>query len=178
MWWGNSRSSKLLASCVLIHIFQSQATPAPHSNITAVNRHTHVETQSLTLSFSNSSPPAKRGALRTQDLGGGFLVQYVRFRSFARGPGFFLKLAYFWQYVEYKAMSAPNEGFNAASITFRWGDLRMEMFNLGGSVPREFVLAVANAMATYTARGFGGFFNARISMPGVVVWVTMRVDGD
>lgn len=105
-------------------------------------------------------------------------MQYVRFCAFARGPRSLIKLAYFWQYVAYKAMPTPNERFNTASIMFRWGSLRIAMFPLGGSVPTEFALAVASVMSTYTARGFGGLFNARIDMPGYVVWVTMKVDGD
>lgn len=53
------------------------------------------------------------------------------------------------------------------------------MFNVAGSaVSKEFVLKVADVMSKYMARGFGGLFNARVGMPGgVVVWITMTVEG-
>lgn len=189
MRWGSSRLSRLLASCVLILIISIQATPAPRTNAVAINHHTHEELQSPALSFHNSTPPmcgssdasdpspARRSALRTQYLGRNLLVHYVKFDLLARVPVSFLSLAHFWRSLAYEAMSTPDNRFNQASILFRWGGLRMEMLNIEGSVPKEFVLAVANVMSAYTARGFCGLFNARISTPGQVVWVTMTVDG-
>ncbi len=52
-----------------------------------------------------------------------------------------------------------------------------------GGVPREFIIALANAMVGYTERGFCGMFNARVSSRGVggglgagaKLWITLRI---
>lgn len=60
------------------------------------------------------------------------------------------------------------------------------MFNASGGtsgVPREFLIALANAMVGYTERGFCGMFNARVSSrvggggssEGLKLWITFRI---
>jgi hypothetical protein len=176
MWWRISKSSILLASCILIFIITTQATPTRHT----INTASSPPTSSIsTTSAPSNQPPTKRAPLTTHHLPNNFLVHYVPFSPFTHGPLPFTTLAYFWQYLAHIALSTPTQNFNKANILFRWGQLRMEMFNVAGSaVSRDFVLQVADVMAAYVARGFCGLFNARVRTPGgVVVWVTMTVDG-
>ena len=63
----------------------------------------------------------------------------------------------------------------------------LELFNASGGaagIPREFILALANAMVGYTERGFCGMFNARIinrgnegggPSEGLKLWITFRI---
>ena len=106
----------------------------------------------------------------------GWTVQYVTFKATTRASRSSAKLAYFWTYLLANALTAPEYTFNKQWVVFREGRLCLELFNLDGPVPKEIVTELANAMITYTARGFCGLFNARISAPGHTVWASVYVE--
>ena len=96
-------------------------------------------------------------------------------------------LTNFWLQLGSVVISAPDHVFLEDFMDFNWGRLRMEVFNTGHGthgIPREFVLALADAMVAYTQRGFCGIFNARVSSRGfgvgaasgrIKLWVIVRV---
>ncbi len=96
-------------------------------------------------------------------------------------------LADFWSRLATQLLDVPDHFFLEQVIQFSLGPLRLELLNAGsgmGGIPRDFVLALANAMVGYTERGFCGIFNARISNMGVGVggaraevklWISFRI---
>ena len=96
----------------------------------------------------------------------------------------------FWLQLGTLVDSAPDHIFLKDFMQFTWGPLRLEVFNTGrgtAGIPREFVLALANAMVAYTQRGFCGMFHARVSTrgfgagganAGIKLWIIVRIVED
>ncbi|CAF9940028.1 hypothetical protein IMSHALPRED_001725 [Imshaugia aleurites] len=62
-------------------------------------------------------------------------------------------LANFWYQLGIQILDVPDHFFRQKAIQFTSGPLRLELFNAGGDsggIPREFVIALANAMVGYT----------------------------
>ena len=105
----------------------------------------------------------------------GWTVHYRTFRATARASRSFSNLAYFWAYLLAKALSTPDSAFDKSWVTFEQNQLYLELFNLDGPIPKEVVTELATVMMTYTARGFCGLFNAKISAPGYTIWASMYI---
>ena len=76
----------------------------------------------------------------------------------------------FWSQLANELLTIPDEYFLEEVMEYRFGPLRLDLFNVGDStsgIPREFMLALVSAMMTYTSRGFCGTFNALVRSRGV-----------
>lgn len=185
MWPKHPNSAGPLAFCLLIISFSSHAAPTSR-NDTTLEIPSDKSYQSSALTLIDSTPLMFEGSqtavsalverrVRNQYLPGGILVQYVRFNVFARTLDTYIYLTYFWASLDLATRSAPEEVFKQAIFTYGLGVLRLEVFNMEGTIPRNAVLALASVMANYTERGFCGVFNARITVAGKALWVTMKV---